>query len=267
VGLGAAGGRHRPRVCAYDRAGSGWSDPRPEPRDAQHFAGELHALLHAADVPGPYILVGHSYGGKYVRLYAATYPGEVAGMVLVDASHPDQWTRTAEGQAEYRSFARLNTIAPLLARLGVLRLVNVFPRNPDLPAQQSAELKAFADSTRYAMINQAEFSASPAADAQVRATGPLGVLPLVVLTATDHGYAAAVAAGAAPAKLDALQAQERRWQAFQAELRALSTNSIQRVVSGADHGSLLLEQHDASVTSTAIIQIVEAVRSGQPLTQ
>ncbi len=253
------------RVCAYDRAGSGWSDPRPQPRDAEHFAAELQALLQAAAVPGPYVLVGHSYGGKYVRMYTAMYPDQVAGIVLVDASHPDQWTRTPEGQAEFRSFARLNTIGPILARFGLLRLFNMFPRNSDLPAQQSAELKAFANSTAYATINRAEFSASPAADAQVRATGPLGALPLVVLTATDHGYASAVAAVAAPARLDALQAQERLWQEFQTELRALSTNSIQRVVDGADHSSLLLKQHDAHVTSEAILQVVEAARSGQPL--
>ena len=133
------------RVCAYDRAGSGWSDPRPQPRDAEHFAAELQALLQAAAVAGPYVLVGHSYGGKYVRMYTAMYPDQVAGIVLVDASHPDQWTRTPEGQAEFRSFARLNTIGPILARFGVLRLFNMFPRNSDLPAQQSAELKAFAD--------------------------------------------------------------------------------------------------------------------------
>src|SRR6266542_6487257 len=76
------------RVCAYDRAGVGWSDPGPEPRDAQHIATELHCLLQNAGIPRPYILVGWSYGGLYVRMYAGTYPDEVAGMVLLDSSHP-----------------------------------------------------------------------------------------------------------------------------------------------------------------------------------
>ena len=81
------------RVCAYDRAGTGWSEPGPEPRDPQQIAHELHTLLGNAGIDGPYVLVGQSFGGLYVRMYAARYPKEVEGMVLVDASHPDMWTR------------------------------------------------------------------------------------------------------------------------------------------------------------------------------
>jgi pimeloyl-ACP methyl ester carboxylesterase len=81
------------RVCAYDRAGIAWSDPGPQPRDPGQIAGELHTLLGRAGIAGPYVLVGQSFGGLYVRMYAARYPDEVAGMVLVDASHPDMWQR------------------------------------------------------------------------------------------------------------------------------------------------------------------------------
>ena len=80
------------RVCAYDRAGTGWSEPGPEPRDPRQIARELHTLLGNASIDGPYV-VGQSFGGLYVRMYAAQYPKEVEGMVLVDASHPDMWTR------------------------------------------------------------------------------------------------------------------------------------------------------------------------------
>lgn len=253
------------RLCAYDRAGSGWSDSRPEPRDAQHVVAELHALLATAEIPGPYVLVGHSYGGKYVRLFAAQHPDEVAGVVLVDASHPEQWTRTAEGQSKFQTFARLNSVAPFLARLGLLRLANYFPANPDLPSQQSAELKAFTNSTRFADINAAEFGATLETDEQVRAAGNLGDLPLVVVTATDHGYAAAAAAQAPQAQLDQLQAEEQLWQVFQVELAALSSNSVQHVVPGADHASLLTKEKDAQATIAAILEVIEAVRSGRPL--
>jgi pimeloyl-ACP methyl ester carboxylesterase len=95
------------RVCAFDRAGMGWSDSSPEPRDAQHIAQELHALLHNANVPGPYVLVGWSYGGMYAREYAGQYSDEVAGLVLLDSSHPDQWTSTPEGQAQFESSAKI----------------------------------------------------------------------------------------------------------------------------------------------------------------
>ena len=90
------------RVCAYDRAGLGWSEAGPEPRDARQISSELHTLLNgAADTEGPYVLVGHSYGGLYARMYAARYPDQVAGVVLVDSSHPEQFTRSPQGRAMY----------------------------------------------------------------------------------------------------------------------------------------------------------------------
>jgi pimeloyl-ACP methyl ester carboxylesterase len=81
------------RVCSYDRAGTGWSEPGPTPRDPKQIAHELHTLLGKAGIDGPYVLVGQSFGGLYVRMYADLYPKEIAGMLLVDSSHPDMWTR------------------------------------------------------------------------------------------------------------------------------------------------------------------------------
>jgi pimeloyl-ACP methyl ester carboxylesterase len=98
------------RVCAYDRPNTilqpdrpGRSDPVPQPRTAADAVAELHALLRAARLPGPYLLVGHSLGGLFVRLYASTYPRQVAGLVLVDATYellrelltPEQWAAYA----------------------------------------------------------------------------------------------------------------------------------------------------------------------------
>src|ERR671921_8443 len=73
------------RVCAYDRAGMGWSQRGPDPRDAKQISSELHTLLGKAGIEGPYVLVGHSYGGLYMQTYAARYPDEVAGVALVDS--------------------------------------------------------------------------------------------------------------------------------------------------------------------------------------
>src|SRR5215831_3258079 len=78
-------------VVAYDRAGLGRSEPGPRPRDARSIAAELHVALRKINVRGPFILVGHSLGGLFVRVFADMFPDEVAGMVLVDATHPDQW--------------------------------------------------------------------------------------------------------------------------------------------------------------------------------
>src|SRR5918994_919356 len=137
------------RVCAYDRAGLGWSEAGPEPRDARQISSELHTLLNgAADTEGPYVLVGHSYGGLYARRYAARYSDETAGVVLVDSSHPEQFTRTQEGRAMYENTRRIGAYIPWLARLGVIRLTNFYPAHPDLPAQQRAQIEAFNSSTQ-----------------------------------------------------------------------------------------------------------------------
>jgi pimeloyl-ACP methyl ester carboxylesterase len=78
------------RVCSYDRAGLGWSDPSPKPRTTKVIADELHTLLHNAGITAPFVLVGHSLGGLDARMFASQYPSEAVGMVLVDSSHPDQ---------------------------------------------------------------------------------------------------------------------------------------------------------------------------------
>ncbi|GCD93063.1 alpha/beta fold hydrolase [Embleya hyalina] len=80
----------------YDRAGTGWSDPAELPRPAAEVADELHDLLRSADIPGPYLLVGHSLGGSYARVFAQRFPARVAGLLLLDPSHEDFLARVPE---------------------------------------------------------------------------------------------------------------------------------------------------------------------------
>jgi pimeloyl-ACP methyl ester carboxylesterase len=80
------------RVCSYDRAGFGWSEEGKVPRSSQQITEDLAALLSKADVKAPYALVGHSLGGLYIRAFARKFPERVAGMVLVDSTHEDQWS-------------------------------------------------------------------------------------------------------------------------------------------------------------------------------
>src|SRR4028119_1442981 len=87
------------RVCAYDRAGMGWSEMGPDPRDARQITGELHTLLGKAGFEGPYVLVGHSFGGMYMQTYAARYPHEVAGVALIDSPvESDQFSQRPEAR-------------------------------------------------------------------------------------------------------------------------------------------------------------------------
>jgi pimeloyl-ACP methyl ester carboxylesterase len=238
------------RVCSYDRAGMGWSESSPEPRNAQHIAEELHTLLQNANVSSPYVLVGWSYGGLYVREYAGQYGDEVAGMVLLDSSHPDQWTSTPEGQAQYDTNAKMYSVAPALARLGVMRVIGLLQPASDLPTPYDEALKASFAATKDWDTQSAEFLASLSSASQVRESESLGGLPLFVLSATQHGT---------PPE------QEQLWQSWQAELASLSTNSVHQIVQRADHASLWRDPETAKVSIAAILEVVEAARTGAAL--
>jgi pimeloyl-ACP methyl ester carboxylesterase len=250
------------RVCAYDRAGTGWSEPGPEPRDPHQIARELHTLLGDAGIDGPYVLVGQSFGGLYVRMYADLYPKEVAGMVLVDASHPDMWSRMPrEVAATLKPSAWQVGTMTFLTRLGVFRLTGGDMAECGLPAHQCKQEQAYRRSTNYRVTWGQEMLA-PDRDAQVRATGNLGDKPLVVLSAGDHERD--LAAGVSPA---ALARFERTWHNLQSELAALSTDSTYLVVEGAGHSTLQTDRQDARVTSAVIEEVVQAARTGLPLTR
>jgi pimeloyl-ACP methyl ester carboxylesterase len=96
------------RVITYDRAGYAWSDASPLPRTAENMVQELHTMLHNANIPAPYILIGHSFGGLNVRLFAAQYPEEVAGVILIDAAHEDLFVN-------------------MMACCGIFRMLNLLP--------------------------------------------------------------------------------------------------------------------------------------------
>jgi pimeloyl-ACP methyl ester carboxylesterase len=241
------------RVCAYDRAGMGWSEIGPEPRDAKQITGELHTLLSKADIEGPYVLVGHSFGGMYMQTYAARYPDEVAGVALVDSStEPDQFSQRSEARDSYEPQKQSFAVVPrlvqfgvsLLARLGVVRLLfKLDPASPELPPQQRAQIDALTPSTRGVSTTTGEFL-TPTQTRRLGSQGSLGNKPLAVVTAGKS---------------------EPSWLKLQDKLATLSFNSIHRVVKGATHASVVYDRSDAQATSAAIVEVVAAVRNDRPL--
>jgi pimeloyl-ACP methyl ester carboxylesterase len=125
----------RTRACSYDRAGLGWSDAGPMPRTAGRVADELHQLLMAAHVPPPYVLVGHSYGGFVMRIFATRYPSDVAGLILVDPAHPEDWVNPAPKELiKIERGVKLCQQGAAAARFGLARLVGALAELGAIPA-------------------------------------------------------------------------------------------------------------------------------------
>ena len=240
------------RVCAYDRAGLGWSDLSPEPQDTQQNAEALHTLLRNADVLGPYVLVGHSFGGLYTLMFAERFPDEVVGMVLIEGTLPDGLKRL--GKPDLMPNAPdegMIDFTPVISRLGILRLLGFPPSDPDLPERQFGELQAYLASTKCAELIKRQYHLFSMLLAQVRPlyrAGSLGDRPLAVVlgSAGDGGI--------------------KEWQELFEQQAALSTNHTIRRIDGATHVSLVDRQEHALQTSAAILQVVEAARTEQPLT-
>ena len=226
------------RVVSYDRAGLGWSGPDSAPKTATLVVKRLRNLLHHARIQPPYILVGHSMGGLFIRVFADCYPDEVAGMVLLDAVHPDQHLRSAAIATHMRTGFRFLNAVPLLAQLGYVRMTGLFNDwSEGLPERQAAEADAFLSSHRHLTTTRDESRAWDTICAEVRRSSGLGSTPLAVVTAGR-----AVLPGHPE---------------LQRELATLSSDSAHFVVKGADHVSLITRREHAHSVVEAIRHVVE----------
>lgn len=222
------------RVVSYDRVGLGWSGPDSAPKTAVLTAQRLHNVLLHSGVHPPYVLVGHSMGGLFIRVFADLYPNEVAGMVLLDAVHPDQHLRSAAISTHMRTGFRFLEAVPLLTRLGYVRLAGIFNVWVEgLPARQAAEAKSFLSAYQHLKTTRDESLAWETICEEVRGTSVLADIPLAVVTA---------AKGVLPGHPE-----------LQRELASLSSDSIHIAVKGADHVTLVTRREYA-------LQVVEAIR-------
>jgi pimeloyl-ACP methyl ester carboxylesterase len=227
------------RVCAYDRAGQGWSGDAAGVQDGLQVAADLHTLLARAGESGPFVLVGHSTGGAYAMTYAARYPEQVSGMVLLDSASPDQFTVLPDYAGFYSIYRRVSAVFPSLGRLGVGQLHTVIGNG--LPEPAAAQTRAFAASPRGMRSQRDELSVYPDVFTQARALTTLGAKPLVVLTAS--------------------QGQQDGWSTAQDRLAALSVYSSHRLAN-TTHAGLLDDRSGAEMSARAIGDVVQSVRTG-----
>jgi pimeloyl-ACP methyl ester carboxylesterase len=230
------------RVCAYDPAGFGWSDDAPRPQDSLAVTADLNRLLAVSGEPGPYVLVGHSVGGVHAMTYAARYPQQVAGMVLLDSASPRQFTVLPDYAMQYQMMTRLYGVLPSLARVGVGQAFPGLTAN-EVPGAAGEQASRFASSPREARASRDAVSTYHQTFAQARALTSLGDRPLVVVSASENVVGTA------------------GWAVAQQQLAALSSNAARRTVDST-HVGLLDHPGSFENSVTAITDVVRAVRAG-----
>jgi len=238
------------RVCSYDRAGLGFSYYSRHPSTSKDFAEELRILLHNAAIPTPYILVGHSMGGFDVRLYVILYRSDVAGMVLVDSSHPEQQKRlppelkdmdaTWLREQEFFEFTMPFGIPRLLGFCGSDAEVRAAECNFHNVREAVAELKSVSESA-----------------AQAATTGSLGDLPLVVLSHDPDKPQPDLPE-------DLVKPTNDAWEKMQEELTHLSTRGTQIIAKNSGH-YIQLDRPDLVIE--AVRQVVDQTRQTQSATE
>ena len=229
------------RVCTYDRAGMGYSEPGPLPRTAERFAEELHTLLSGADVPGPYVLVGHSLGGLPVRVFANKYAADVAGMVLIESMSPSSAKPSTSATPAETDHSIADWAVTLPARTGALRLLaGSLHAVEGLSAEVANYYSVFWVAPRSLQAWLDEGKGTSESLAQAGAVHSFGALPLIVLSR------------------DPLVDPDPDWQRMQTELLELSSSS-QQLFAGKSGHSIEFDQPEAAVG--AIEQMVELTRN------
>jgi pimeloyl-ACP methyl ester carboxylesterase len=236
------------RVCSYDRAGLGWSQPSPNPRTTEVMAEELHTLLRNTGIEGLYILVGHSFGGIVVRSFAQQYPAEMAGMVLVDSAHEQQISRLPFLQDSAEELVAQFRTLSLLSTSGLMALSPASIPNRGFPEGAYRQYQAVLATTDYFNGAIAETRAFYSATPESKPLS-LGDRPLIVL---HHGILDANAENSTQ------QVRfEEEWTKMQDELAELSSNTKLIIAERSGH-YIQLDQPELVIDS-----ILELVRSAR----
>lgn len=236
------------RVCSYDRAGYGWSDERPGDLNAQTVVEDLHDLLSAAGEQGPYLLVAHSLGGHYSRVYADAHHDEVLGVVLLDARNPLIGHRDEGHYDSVAQAVRMFRVARGLAEFGVMRLLGDL-QGVMQPLPDGAREAAIAASAtpRHLRTYLRELESLRVSDAQAESAADYGDTPLIVL--------------AAGKRTDGMT--DSFWELLaelQADLARLSSDAQLTSLAEADHVSIVTERANARAVSQVINDLVGRLR-------
>jgi pimeloyl-ACP methyl ester carboxylesterase len=218
------------RVCVYDRAGFGWSEKGRMPRTSPTIVQELRTLLSNAKVEPPYVLVGHSFGGVNMRLYAHQHPDEVVGLVLVDSAHEEQTQRIPQLQHAASQAVGQFQIFGALSSLGLFALAPDEIPNRGLPNDALVQYRTILAATDYFGTTIAETAALEQSYQAVRAAAisDLGDLPVIVLSRGQPDPLP----GMSPSEQ---QPYEQTWRELQAKLVELSSNSSQVIAEQSGH--------------------------------
>jgi pimeloyl-ACP methyl ester carboxylesterase len=242
------------RACAYSRAGVMWSEPRAGKFEPDNVARDLHALLLAAGERAPFVMVGHSLGGPYIMNFTRLYPQDVAGLVFVDASYPDQVSRMTQAAGKkMEAGMTLFKVASALSWTGIPRLVAAHTESPTIPAQAKLAEDAYASRSLGSALQELEsLDVTLATAGQLR---QLGDRPIVVLTAAKPYPAAMLKA----MQMTSEQGERMQavWKEMHNEEAAWSHHSRHELVPDATH---YIQFDRPDVVIAALNEVVKDVR-------
>ena len=242
------------RICSYDRAGYGWSDPGPRPRTTARIASELRRLLQNARIPGPYILVGHSFGGYNTRYFASTFPGLTAGLVLVDSSHHEQFNteefkriqvKPAKENPRFRNGITLRLVHPVIAE--------GYPEH----SKRLAYMLMSTVKAKSTLMNELDFMPVSAEQVSEQTNHPPYKFPVVILTRGKRVWP----------HDDVGERRELQWLRLQSDLENISLQSQHYMAKESGHIIHLDQPEFVAMNISATVQNVRALAHEQALSR